>query len=654
MPTQVLINIDGAAVSLVALGSPKTFILAEGDDPALIVDLEASADAGATFAPFGMMYAAGGSEFDSEIVCTHVRAVTRSGDPTNADLRVSADAPAVTAQVLAIDGAAVDLTTQGPRRSVVLTGQGDDSFVTIEGSQDNAAFAPIESMQGNGVANFYSETRYLRAVRRSGTAAGVCAVATRDAALDMAVSGDLSGTLPSPGIADPLPNTTNPRNIRVATSAADTAGVPMNVNAGDGGASAGVAAGGAGAALTVRAGDGGDGGAGSVAGAGGEIIFDGGDAGIDAGGGGSTGGGATLRGGTATAGMGGIALIAGGSGGLGAAVLGASASFNGGADTDGGDLTIRSGNAGGIGGGTAGAISILGGTPDPGVLGNQTLITGCPGGAADPFLPGGVGGPIEMSGGIGGAASALQAGGVGGRMDLAGGDGGAGTAAQAAGAGAEIEIVGGDAGADNGGGGAVGGAVTLLGGAGTGAGNGGIVEIAGGAAVGAGDAGGVEITGGPAAAGDDGIVSIGETDTSRVDVGAPTIVSTLVSQGVGILAGEIGVPFVVMRTIAAGAPGVADDVALYAADLPFGATVIDAWAIIGTAIGASTWEIRDAAGGAGNLLVASIATAAAGVNRATGATPTNTTGIAAGGSIYCRRSDRGTAGELFVLCLRNT
>jgi len=93
---------------------------------------------------------------------------------------------------------------------------------------------------------------------------------------------------------------------------------------------------------------------------------------------------------------------------------------------------------------------------------------------------------------VGGAGTAGSPGGAGGTVNLFGPLGGAGSALQAAGVGGAVLIAGGQAGANNGGGGASGGGVTIRGGVATGAGT-------------------------------KGAVAIGDTNTSSVALGAPTV-----------------------------------------------------------------------------------------------------------------------------------
>jgi len=99
------------------------------------------------------------------------------------------------------------------------------------------------------------------------------------------------------------------------------------------------------------------------------------------------------------------------------------------------------------------------------------------------------GNTLTVSSGAGGASVGVAAGGDGGTIIVEAATGGAGDATFAAGAGGGLSVVGGAAGADGGGGGADGGNVTINGGAATGSGT-------------------------------DGVVSIGTSNTSEINIGA--------------------------------------------------------------------------------------------------------------------------------------
>jgi redox-sensitive bicupin YhaK (pirin superfamily) len=127
------------------------------------------------------------------------------------------------------------------------------------------------------------------------------------------------------------------------------------------------------------------------------------------------------------------------------------------------------------------------------------------GGASAGTATGGAGGGAHVRGGHGGDGSGSFGGGTGGATTVLAGDGGAGTATAAAGAGGQISITGGPGGTNNGGGG----------------GNGGAIIVRGGNASGAGT---------------DGTVTIGDTNTSAVNIGA-TAITTQISGTLAIFNG---------------------------------------------------------------------------------------------------------------------
>lgn len=106
---------------------------------------------------------------------------------------------------------------------------------------------------------------------------------------------------------------------------------------------------------------------------------------------------------------------------------------------------------------------------------------------------------------------------------------------------------------------------------------------------------------------------------------------------------------VIRVAFTAGTPGTADDVTLYAANLPRKYRVLDTQLLITTAIAAQTVQLRDAAAGAGNALSDLFVCTAVGRQRDLGVGIANVTPtVAANGSIYLRRSDRGLAGEIIL------
>ena len=111
-----------------------------------------------------------------------------------------------------------------------------------------------------------------------------------------------------------------------------------------------------------------------------------------------------------------------------------------------------------------------------------------------------------------------------------------------------------------------------------------------------------------------------------------------------------GVLWINRTTFAAGAAGTADDVTIYNASAPFAFRIVDAYVLISTAIALSTVQLRDTSGGGGAALSSALTSATAGTIRNNDtATPT----VASGGSVFLRRSDRGVAGEVIVVAVRN-
>jgi len=112
---------------------------------------------------------------------------------------------------------------------------------------------------------------------------------------------------------------------------------------------------------------------------------------------------------------------------------------------------------------------------------------------------------------------------------------------------------------------------------------------------------------------------------------------------------SLAVPFVIRVEMTAGTPGTADDVSGPAA--PFALRILDRWADVNTAISATNLRVRTASGGGGSTLSGLISTATAqdGV-RASNSADGDT--LAANAPIFVRRSDRGVAGNVYLLCVR--
>jgi hypothetical protein len=110
-----------------------------------------------------------------------------------------------------------------------------------------------------------------------------------------------------------------------------------------------------------------------------------------------------------------------------------------------------------------------------------------------------------------------------------------------------------------------------------------------------------------------------------------------------------GVPFIITQPLTAGAAGTADDVTIYDAAAPFAFRVIDCWALFSAAVIGSTVQLRSASGGGGSALTSALSSAATGTVRNN---DTATRQVAAGGSVYVRRSDRAAAGRILILAVR--
>lgn len=126
-----------------------------------------------------------------------------------------------------------------------------------------------------------------------------------------------------------------------------------------------------------------------------------------------------------------------------------------------------------------------------------------------------------------------------------------------------------------------------------------------------------------------GLIDVGTTASAATGIGDEDI---------------IRVPF------AAGVAGTADDVTVYALNsLPYKKLrILDAWAIVATAIGGTTLQVRTQSGGAGTLCaeMSSASTGRAGETATVTASQAITSGASVG--LFVRRSDRGVAGEVFI------
>jgi hypothetical protein len=107
--------------------------------------------------------------------------------------------------------------------------------------------------------------------------------------------------------------------------------------------------------------------------------------------------------------------------------------------------------------------------------------------------------------------------------------------------------------------------------------------------------------------------------------------------------------------VSGGATGTADDVTIYAVNnLPYPIRILDARAVISTAVGGSSLTVRSAAAGGGTQ-VAVVSSAAAGIARATALGVSNTSVLLTPGSsvgLFVRRSDRSVVGEIVISARR--
>lgn len=133
-------------------------------------------------------------------------------------------------------------------------------------------------------------------------------------------------------------------------------------------------------------------------------------------------------------------------------------------------------------------------------------------------------------------------------------------------------------------------------------------------------------------------------------VAAAGLADTIISPAkLAVVSSNIGVEFVIRVSYAAAAAGAADDVTVYSASAPFAFRILDVMVLTSTAIGGSTAQLRDTAGGAGAALSTALSTAATGTARNNDVASTT---VAANGSVFLRRSDRGVAGEVIIFAVK--
>lgn len=141
--------------------------------------------------------------------------------------------------------------------------------------------------------------------------------------------------------------------------------------------------------------------------------------------------------------------------------------------------------------------------------------------------------------------------------------------------------------------------------------------------------------------------------TAPQNSNATTLANAIVAPvNLAAVASNIGALFAVRVAYVAAAAGTADDVTVYNANSPFAFRILKAFFVTSTAIGGSTVQVRSASGGGGSALSDVFSSATTGENTSTAGTITATATVAANGSVFVRRSDRGVAGEVILLCVR--
>lgn len=131
-----------------------------------------------------------------------------------------------------------------------------------------------------------------------------------------------------------------------------------------------------------------------------------------------------------------------------------------------------------------------------------------------------------------------------------------------------------------------------------------------------------------------------------VDIAVDSLVSSQLSPG-----GPTGVaiPFLISNTFEALTPGTADAVTVVDSDQPE-IKIVDVWVEITTAANPSTVRLHSTASGASNTYSGSMNSSSTDVARNDGARTTDI--VPAGGPVFMRRSDRGAAGTIHMLCVR--
>lgn len=141
---------------------------------------------------------------------------------------------------------------------------------------------------------------------------------------------------------------------------------------------------------------------------------------------------------------------------------------------------------------------------------------------------------------------------------------------------------------------------------------------------------------------------------------SPLVPGSLTAEAVAPVAAAAvaAAPIIFFKALASGgASGTPDDVTIYAVNtLPYKIRILDAVANISTAVGASTLQVRSAAGGVGTL-AATLSSAATGTAQTTSLGAGNVSVVLTPGAsvgLFVRRSDRSVVGEILITARRES
>jgi len=137
--------------------------------------------------------------------------------------------------------------------------------------------------------------------------------------------------------------------------------------------------------------------------------------------------------------------------------------------------------------------------------------------------------------------------------------------------------------------------------------------------------------------------------TNVIDVTLPA--ASITPASLAVESSGLAALFVVHKAFTALAAGTADDVTVLSS-APFAFRILRTLPVITTAVAASSVRLRSASGGGGSALSSSFATDVATEDPVRSSPLTAFPSVALGGSLFLRRSDRGVAGALAVLCMR--